>query len=127
MLWMAITQKVTFHEYGSSRRHTCSRPCRGSGIGALLIRAILFRRRAPIKRLLQRHFGTNRLEGLVITGRKFHARIRADLQRTIDQFFVSGTTVNLTCGIQQQHPFFGVSFSELLAEGSPTHRCRYGI
>jgi hypothetical protein len=59
----------------------------GSVVGALTVLAILNRRRAPIKKRLQRHFGATALDNLVITGRKFHARVRADLQRAIDEFF----------------------------------------
>ena len=78
--------------------------------------ATVSRHLAPMKRLLRRHFRTKRLENLEITGRKFHARIRADLQRAIDQFFISGTTVNLACGINQPAFFSAVTFSDLLAE-----------
>jgi hypothetical protein len=67
----------------------------GIAVGVLVVLAVLSHRRAPIKKLRQRHFGTATLDSLVITGRKFHARVRADLQRAIDQFFVSGTTVTL--------------------------------
>lgn len=66
------------------------------------------------------HFGTATLDSLVITGRKSHAWIRADLQSVIDQFFVSGTRVDLTCGIRQEHPFFEISFSDLLADYGST-------
>ncbi|NLY00167.1 MAG: hypothetical protein GXY83_29055 [Rhodopirellula sp.] len=89
-------------------------------MGILAVLGIFNYRRAPIKKRLQRHFGATALDDLVITGREFHARVRADLQRAIDQFFVSGTTMHLTCGIRQEHPFFGVSFSELLANYGST-------
>jgi len=91
----------------------------GIGAGLAIAAAILAHRRSPIKKLLERHFAPVRLISLVITGRKFHARIRADLQRTIDQLFVPGTTLNRVCGIRQQSEFvflLGVSFSELLAD-----------
>ena len=92
----------------------------GAGVvgGVLLAQAVIYHRRSPIRKLLQRHFGTNRLEGLLVTGRTFHVRICADLQRVIDQLFLSGTTVNVACGIRKENAFFSVSFSELLAERS---------
>jgi len=82
--------------------------------GFLVVLAIVSYQRSPIRKLLQRHFGGTNLDDLVITGRKFPARIRADLQRTIDRNFVPGTTVRHVYGIRQDNPFFDVGFSELL-------------
>jgi len=87
----------------------------GAALGALVFRAIVARRQAPIRRLLQWHFGNANLDRLLVNGRKFHARIRADLQRAIDQLFASGVAVDYACGVRQQTHFFGISFSELLA------------
>lgn len=86
----------------------------GVVVGALVFRAIVARHQAPVRRLLQRHFGNANLDRLVVNGRKFHARIRADLQRAIDQFFASGVSVDWVCGIRQENPYFGINFSDLL-------------
>jgi len=86
--------------------------------GIIFVAVAFYRRRVPINRLLRRHFGTSRLDALNISGRKFHARIRADLQRSIDQFFSSGTKIDLASGIPRGNCFSPVTFADLLGNGS---------
>lgn len=87
----------------------------GGFAGFVVAWAAVTHRRPPMSRLLQRHFRTVRSDDLVISTRKFHARIRSDLQKALDRFFAAGVTVNHTCGVQQESGFFPVGFIDLFA------------
>ncbi len=88
----------------------------GLAIGSIVVGVIVARRRAPMSRLLRRHFGTDRSDELVITSRRFQARIRSDLQKALDQFFAAGVTINHTCGVRQENRFDAIGFTDLFAE-----------
>jgi tetratricopeptide (TPR) repeat protein len=71
-------------------------------------------RKPQIHALIQAHFDPTPVEDLTITERQFPLRVRADLQRAVDQVFAGGRTVSFFCGVRKAHAFEGVSFSELL-------------
>lgn len=76
-------------------------------IGAGLIYFFLrwFRKRSAKKntvdRLLESHFHPIRTIDLTISERNFPFRVRADLQRAIDQIFASGIEVHHFCGVRE--------------------------
>ena len=90
----------------------------GLAIGSIVVGVIVARRRAPMSRLLFRHFGTNRSDELVIASRRFQARIRSDLQKALDQFFAAGVTIDHTCGIRQEGSYIAIGFTDLFAENA---------
>nr|WP_303652897.1 ATP-binding protein [Paludisphaera mucosa] len=71
-------------------------------------------RKPQIHALLQSHFDPTAVEDLTITERPFPLRVRADLQRAVDQVLRDGAVVSFFCGVRKPHAFEGISFSELL-------------
>jgi cell division protease FtsH len=71
-------------------------------------------RKPQIHALIQSHFDPTPVEDLTITERQFPLRVRADLQRAVDQVFRGEVAVSFFCGVRKTHAFEGISFSELL-------------
>ncbi len=71
-------------------------------------------RKPQIHALIQSHFDPTAAEDLTITERQFPLRVRADLQRAVDQVVRDEATVSFFCGVRKPHAFEGISFSELL-------------
>jgi hypothetical protein len=66
-------------------------------------------------RLLRWHFGAAHVNTLVVTQRQFPARIRVDLQRSLDRLIQQQATVRYLSGIKSDEAIlFGVSLSDLL-------------
>jgi cell division protease FtsH len=63
--------------------------------------------------LLSEHFGEEAASDLAITERQFPFRVRADLQRAMDQIFET-TSVTHFSGVKKEHSYNGVAFSDLL-------------
>ena len=72
------------------------------------------RRKLRVHALLRKHFAPTPVHDLTITERQFPMRVRADLQRAIDQVIREEMTVAFFCGVRKTHSFEGISFSELL-------------
>jgi cell division protease FtsH len=64
--------------------------------------------------LLAEHFGEIPTADLAITERQFPFRVRADLQRAVDEFVDSSINVAHFSGVKREHGYEGLSFSELL-------------
>ncbi len=62
--------------------------------------------------LLNAHFGD--LSDLAITGRTFPFRMRADIQRAIDQMLTANEQVALFCSVHQEYAHEGYAFQGLL-------------
>ena len=80
-------------------------------------------RKPQIHALIQSHFDPTTVEELTITERQFPHRVRADLQRAVDQVFQGETAISFFCGVRKTHAFDGIGFSELLVRdrNNPTH------
>lgn len=92
--------------------------CAVAGFVAGLLAARFIREAGSpfVFKLLRKHFAPISLETLSVTERQFPARIRVDLQRSLDEFFRSHVTVEHLCGIRHQETMmFGPSLSELLS------------
>jgi hypothetical protein len=82
-----------------------------------------------LARLLRRHFHPLRVEALTITERQFPHRIRADLQRAMEQVMGSGSgggdardgqlRVLHFCGVHTDHPMMGINFAGMLGDYFP--------
>jgi hypothetical protein len=70
----------------------------------------------PISGLLESHFAPTLLKNITITERQFPFRVRADLQRSIDRMFASGTTICHFCGVRKEYSFSmeGVTLSDCI-------------
>src|SRR5947209_10010472 len=58
--------------------------------------------RRLLRRLLARHFRPAPLDDLTISERRFPFRVRADLQRAIDQLFSAATVISHFCGVRKE-------------------------
>lgn len=66
-------------------------------------------------KLLRWHFGTTHLNTLMVTQRQFPARIRVDLQRSLDRVIQQQATVEYLTGIKCNDTImFGISLFDLL-------------
>lgn len=72
---------------------------------------------------LGEHFGRRNLGSLRVTERQFPFRVRADLQRALDQTMADGVRVLKFGGVQQEHAFEGINLSSLLI--APRHSPAY--
>jgi tetratricopeptide (TPR) repeat protein len=63
--------------------------------------------------LLADHFGEIAAVDLAITERQFPFRVRADLQRAMDELFASSQALHFS-GVKKEHSYEGVAFSDLL-------------
>ncbi len=66
-------------------------------------------------RILRWHFGATHLNTLVVTERQFPARIRVDLQRSLDRVIQQRASVEYVTGVKcEDAMMFGISLSDLL-------------
>jgi len=63
--------------------------------------------------LMQKHFEPVQLDQLTITERTFPARVRADIQRAIDQL-VESVEIHHFCGVRKQYDHQGMNFTDLI-------------
>lgn len=63
--------------------------------------------------LLAEHFGETTTGDLAITQRQFPYRVRADLQRAMDELFANAAATHFS-GVKKEHAYHGVAFSDLL-------------
>ena len=71
---------------------------------------------APYRRMSQ-VFRPTPLACLTVAERQFPARIRADLQRALDDYFTQATSVLYVSGIQTENDRFGIELANLLTVG----------
>jgi hypothetical protein len=72
----------------------------------------------PLRPLLESHFRPVTLENVTVAERRFPLRVRVDLQRALESLLVGGTSVSHFCGVQKDYCHEGLSFSNILVEGS---------
>lgn len=70
--------------------------------------------------IIKEHFAPTDPGELVITERMFPERVRADLQRAVDQRFVSPLELIRFAGVRSGHDFEGISLPNCLAENHHT-------
>jgi cell division protease FtsH len=68
--------------------------------------------------LLMHHFGQISPSDMCIAERQFPTRVRADLQKAVEQIFAGGEGVRLFCGVRQEYGHEGIEFSSLLLHES---------
>jgi len=88
------------------------------GLIAWLIRRRRGRRANPaqIVNLIAAHFRQTLLDNLVVSERRFPFRVRADLQRAIDDLFGARFEVCRFAGVKQQYSHVGVTLADCLVE-----------
>jgi hypothetical protein len=64
-------------------------------------------------RILAGHFGTRNLQSVSIRERQFPMRVRADLQRAIEEFFTSSEGLLRFCSVRQDMGYQAVTFAEM--------------
>lgn len=68
--------------------------------------------------LIQRHFHPLAAGDLSIFERNFPLRMRADLQRAIDDHFAEAATVEHVCGVRKEYAHDSLTFSDLIDRSS---------
>jgi predicted AAA+ superfamily ATPase len=68
-------------------------------------------------KMLAQHFGKGNLQLLSISEREFPVRVRADLQRAVEEFFAAGRGVRRFCSVRQDWSASGLGFAELVTAG----------
>lgn len=69
----------------------------------------------PIPTLFHKHFRPTRVDNLTFSERQFPYRVRADLQRAIDQLFSSETTISHFCGVRKEYSHEGITLSDCVS------------
>jgi hypothetical protein len=67
-----------------------------------------------VAELIQAHFSPTPLGNISIAERRFPFRVRADLQRAIDQLFGEQVTVQHFCGVRREYSHEGITLSDCL-------------
>src|SRR5947207_894340 len=67
-----------------------------------------------IAQLLVEHFGRTKPEELSISERQFPFRVRADLQKAVEQVMSDGKQVKYFCGVRHPHAYEGIDFAALM-------------
>src|SRR5947209_307846 len=80
---------------------------------------VMFRRKNRIHPLIQAHFKPVPLDRLSLTERRFPHRVRADLQRAVEDILGGPTKVFGSYGLFKHYDHQGIDFAELLIRGSP--------
>lgn len=75
-------------------------------------------RASVVYRRLRKAFRPTPLACLTVTERQFPARIRADLQRAIEDYFTQSAEVQHLCGVRLDSDTFGIDLSYLLTAGA---------
>lgn len=83
----------------------------------------------PVLPMLRKHFGRIKPSDLTIAERQFPFRVRADLQRALEQVLAaedgaptdrSRVRVLSFCGVRQEHAFEGIDFAGMLSDAAGT-------
>lgn len=72
--------------------------------------------RTPVSFLLQSHFRPTSTDDITISERQFPFRVRADLQRAIDQLFGDQTRILHFCGIRREYSHEAMGLSNCIIE-----------
>ncbi len=72
------------------------------------------RRETLTAELIRDHFHPDSLENVTISERRFPFRVRADLQRAIDQLFEDHTTIAHFCGVKKDYSYDEFTLSDCL-------------
>lgn len=89
------------------------------GVVAIVFWFVLKRlRERSVTGMLKRHFRGASLDRIVVTERMFPVHIRADLQRTVNDFLAT-TAVRAFVGVASEQGLGGVDFTTLLEESFP--------
>jgi len=67
-----------------------------------------------VSSLMGTHFSPTSLQKITISERQFPFRVRADLQRAIDNLFTSGSTIRHFSGVRKEYSHEGVSLSDCI-------------
>lgn len=89
----------------------------GIAVGGFINDRVQQSRASAIYHRLRKAFRPLPLSCLTVTERQFPARIRADLQRALDEYFRNRATVIHLCGVRTENDMFGVDLSYLLTAG----------
>ena len=76
---------------------------------------------ASVVGLVRSHFLPISLDSISVTERKFPFRVRADLQRAIDQLFGEATVVEHFCGVRKEYSDEGITLSDCFVESQHSH------
>lgn len=68
----------------------------------------------PVRELIRDHFQTVPLDNITISERKFPFRVRADLQRAIDELFSGDVQICHFCGVRREYMQEGLSLGACL-------------
>jgi cell division protease FtsH len=71
---------------------------------------------SSISKMLKSHFAPTPMDNITIAERQFPFRVRADLQRAIDQLFGDQTKILHFCGIRREYAHEGVSLSDCIID-----------
>ena len=71
---------------------------------------------SPVATLLKSHFEPTPILDITISERQFPFRVRADLQRAIDQLFGDQTRILHFCGVRSEYSREGISFSDCIIQ-----------
>jgi cell division protease FtsH len=74
------------------------------------------RRGRSVVSLVRSHFLPVQLQDIAVAERKFPFRVRADLQRAIDQLFAKDTVIHQFCGIRKEYSHEGITLSDCFVE-----------
>jgi cell division protease FtsH len=86
--------------------------------GGIISASIQNSRSSAIYRRLKKAFAPTPPACLTVTERQFPARIRADLQRALEDYFTHTAEVQHLCGVRYEHDTFGIDLSYLLTAGA---------
>ena len=86
--------------------------------GGIISERVQKARSSVVYRRLCNAFRPSQLACLTVTERQFPARIRADLQRAIEEYFRHSSEVNHLCGVRVDEDMFGVDLSYLMTAGA---------
>lgn len=82
--------------------------------GLALLQRIEMRRKHQFKERIRAHFKPAAFEDVLVVGRTFPARVRADLQKVLEEVVRQCRTEHF-CGVRQRYSFVDLSFSGLFA------------
>lgn len=71
---------------------------------------------SPIPELIRKHFHPTPLDQITVTERKFPFRVRADLQKAINQLFDDQTKVLHFCGVRKEYSHEQIELSGCIVE-----------
>lgn len=90
-----------------------------AGCGGMLAvkrRQVEAKPRSPIAALLRAHFHPTPTDNITITERQFPIRVRADLQRALEELFGDHTQILHFCGVRREYPHEALGISDCIIE-----------